>query len=328
MSRSPTFLFLALLVGYSAAVKSETINLQTTFTQVALDSQPEENTQVDPPAQETNKAESLHEGFSQGIQATADRIDRFFGDERTDDEAAYTRLRLSVTTSFRETQSPTTNFHLHGKVVLPRISRRIQLIISGDDEERDSYADGDESGSVASRYLIKQTDKSRINFDAGFRGGINSPRFFTKLEYRYQREIAPWLSRLNPKLLWDTDDGLQATILFDLERKLSESTYFRNRTVPGWYENTDGYRLDQDFVFFIRLSNHEYLAFDWLNDFVTKPESQLEISRLRVRYRRPIWQDKLFFEISTGMRFEEKFDYESEAEGYIKLEMPFEAGKN
>lgn len=325
MSRSLASFFLLLVLSSVAFAESETGQTPPSFLQVALDAQQEADS-YPVEEEESNLPERLHEEICLSLQATADKIDRFFGDERIEDEATYTRLRLSLTSSLEEGMDSEFDINLNGKVVFPRISRRVQLIISGDEDDQ-LTDENEEQGSIASRYLFKDTDKYRINFDAGFRGGIKNARFFSKLEYRYRRVYAPWLIRFKPKILWDTNDGWQANALMDVERKISDTVYLRSRTLPGWYENTEGYLLNQDFSYFIKLGNRQYLAFEWLNRFVTEPDVQLDLSRLRTRYRRPIWQEKLFLEGGAGFRFEEEFDYEAQAEAYLQLEMVFEAGK-
>ena len=67
---------------------------------------------------------------SNSANGLAMRMDRFFGVQRIDIEAAYSSLRLTTIQSWNDIDDFDTGVRLRGKVHLPRINERISLIFS------------------------------------------------------------------------------------------------------------------------------------------------------------------------------------------------------
>ena len=67
---------------------------------------------------------------SNSANGLAMRMDRFFGVQRSDIEAAYSSLRLTTIQSWNDIDDFDTGVRLRGKVHLPRINERISLIFS------------------------------------------------------------------------------------------------------------------------------------------------------------------------------------------------------
>ena len=270
-------------------------------------------------------AERSHHKINQSLQATANWLDRFFADDRFEEEQAWTRLKLQWTTSGAESEDIESDIRLRGKVILPNLERRWQLVFEGDPEKDDlTGLNKDQESTTSLRFIAQENLKSRLSFDAGIRGGFTDPRFRANVQYRIQKETDHWLHRLRPIIEYDTRDRWQAFIQFDNERKFGDKLFFRSSTIPRWRENTDGFLLSQDFTLFKKLHDHRYLAFDWANSFSTEPHGKLDAVLLRIRYRREIWQDKLFLEIGPGVRFLAEDHHEPEAAGFLRFELLFE----
>lgn len=270
-------------------------------------------------------AERSHHKVNLSLQATANWLDHFFADDRFEEEQAWTRLKLQWTMNAAETEDFESDIRLRGKVVLPNLKRRWQLVFEGDPSEDDlTGLNKDQESTTSIRFIAQENLKSRLSFDAGIRGGFTNPRFRTNVQYRIQKETDRWLHRFRPVIEYDTQDEWQAFIQIDNERKFGDDLFFRSSTIPRWRDNTDGYLLSQDFTLFKKLSDRRYVAFDWANSFSTKPHGKLDAVLLRVRFRREIWQDKLFLEIGPGVRFLAEDHHKPEAAGFLRLEMLFE----
>ena len=199
------------------------------------------------------------------------------------------------------------------------------MVFEGDPEENDiTGLDRDTESTTALRYVVRENLKRRLSIDAGIRGGFNDPSLRLRVQYRIENEYENWLLRLRPTVEWDSRDEWQTFIRFDAERQIGERLYYRSSTTPRWKEIEDGYQLSQDFTIFRELSPRRYVAFDWLNSFVTEPHGKVDVTRLRVRFRREIWQDKLFIEIAPGVRFQAEDHHEAEAEAFLRFELLFE----
>ncbi|HGG60698.1 MAG TPA: hypothetical protein ENK26_12425 [Gammaproteobacteria bacterium] len=82
--------------------------------------------------------------------------------------------------------------------------------------------------------------------------------------------------------------------------------------------------LQQTFSYFHRFSRRNFMAADWLPSVLTEPSVIVDITRLRIRYRRNIWKNKLFLEVAPGVRFADSNEYVMQWELGIRLEMVFE----
>lgn len=270
-------------------------------------------------------AERSHHKVNQSLQATANWLDHFFANERFEEEQAWTRLKLQWTMTDAETEAFASDVRLRGKVILPNLERRWQLVFEGDPEGNDvTGLNKDDDSTTSIRFIAQENLKNRLSFDAGIRGGFTDPRFRANVQYRIEKESDRWLHRFRPIIEYDTRDKWQAFIQIDNERKFGDELFFRSSTVPRWRENTDGFLFSQDFTLFKKISDRRYLAFDWANNFSTEPNGKLDAVLLRIRYRREIWQDKLFLEVGPGVRFLAEDHHEAEAAGYLRFELLFE----
>ncbi len=263
-----------------------------------------------------------HQAITEGLQDSTRWLDRFFGDERIEEDAR-SELRLGLTTSFLEGEGVQFGTRLRGRVNLPRISRRFQLLFEGEPDENDPTGLRSETGSSALRLLVRSAPARQLSFAAGFRGGLKDPHLFirTRLTRLYQDGL--WVHRLTPAVTWIADDDWEAYLRHDLERTFAGRYFFRTTTKPKWRDKENGLRLEQNFTWIRRLSLLRYVAFDWLNDFYSERDEKLEVSHLRVRYRRAVWYDKLFLEIAPGLRFHADQGFHPELEGYVQLEVVF-----
>jgi hypothetical protein len=270
-----------------------------------------------------SKLERGHAAITQRFQDTAAWLDSFFGDEREDEELASSRVRFGLTSTYLELEPAKHRVFLRGRVVLPRLERRVQLVFEGSGDETFSNTESQKASSSI-RYSVKDTEKKKLSFDLGFRGGVSDPHVFTRARLRRKITSDDWLTRITPALIYDTRDGWEAFLRIDNERETGKNLFFRSTTRPVWTDSEIGVSLEQNFTIYKRLSERRYIAFDWLSLFVNKEHTKLDSTRFRLRHRRAVWQDKLFLEFAPGIRFHDEHEHRLQWEGYITLEMLFE----
>ena len=272
--------------------------------------------------------EQSHKQITQKLQKTAAWLDSFFGSERVGEfDTASTELRVAWENSFLEYENPNTKLKLRGKLRLPHMKKRLQLVFEGEPDERDPSGLNQENSTSALRYSVDKNTLKSIDFDVGFRGGLSAPRLFTRLRMRkllLRNETR--LHRLTPAITWDSRLGWELYVRHDSEYQPRENIFFRATTQPGWSQDADGYTLEQNFTLFRKLSPHRYIALDWLNGGVVYPDTDLT-SRFRLRYRRALRENRLYLELAPGLRFAEDHDFRLQWEGYIMLEVVFSPAK-
>ncbi|MGF1643639.1 MAG: hypothetical protein ACFCUJ_08325 [Thiotrichales bacterium] len=239
----------------------------------------------------------------ENLRAIADRVDRFFGDERSIEEADFTNGRLSVSTRYRESNAPSTSIDLRGKLVLPRINRRLQLVFEGQPDDGDLLGVDSGSSSASLRYVAREKARDRIIIDGGGRGGLNDPSVFVRVLQRRTREREEKLIRFTPALTYDVRDGFEASLRVDQDWLPKPGIFFRYTSNLLWFEDEPGLRLDQNFTLAKRISANRSVAVDWANTFKTEPSTGVEEVLVQTRLRREVWRDKLFLEIAPGIRF-------------------------
>lgn len=268
--------------------------------------------------------ERRHAEITAGLQRTSIWLDNFFGDDREQDSLAKSSLRLSLDGSYIETETGNTKVRLRGKIDLPRLKKRLQLVFEGEPEDSDVTGLENTSSSASLRYKLKNSLLRETSVSVGLRGGLKEPRLFFRVRSSTSKKRKQMLLRITPIIGLDTDEGWESNLRADFEYALSARDYFRITSNPQWQEDTSGISFQQDFSYFHRLSRRTYLAADWLNTFVNRPRVRLDLSRYRIRYRRNLWKNRLFLEVSPGVRFAEALNYEMQWELGSKLELLFE----
>ena len=86
--------------------------------------------------------DSSHRFATDRTMALTRWVDSFFGDMDGDAEIAESRLRLKITTDWDERLGTETRVSVGGKVNLPRLADRVDLVFRGDDP--DELVPGDE----------------------------------------------------------------------------------------------------------------------------------------------------------------------------------------
>ncbi|MGF1545794.1 MAG: hypothetical protein ACFCUG_00540 [Thiotrichales bacterium] len=252
---------------------------------------------------EPHPLERTQTEIRENLRAIADRIDRFFGDERAIEEADFTNGRLSISTRYDEGDAPSTSVDLRGKLVLPRINQRLQLVFEGQPEDGDLLGVDSTGASASLRYLAREKDRNRIIIDGGGRGGLTNPSAFIRVLQRRTWERDEKLIRFTPSLAYDFRDGFEAALRLDQDWTPRRNTFFRYTSNLLWSEDEPGLRLDQNFTLAKRVSRTRSVAVDWSNTFRSEPHAVLENVLVQTRLRREVWRDKLFLELAPGIRF-------------------------
>lgn len=239
--------------------------------------------------------------------ALASQLDRFFGVERSDLEAAYSSLRLITEARWQEHEGIEPGIRLRGRLYLPRINERISLIFSEDRGEGTSYYTQNpifnepQATRVNVEVKLKEGLKDRFDFRIGLRSNL---KLRSSLRYRYETALTENLAnRLSETVYFIDGTGFGSFTQYQLDRSLSDTSLLRWSTEYRHEENLVGdewgtslamltrYTDDTGISYFTRMSGnikHSYVD-----------QYQVGI-RLRQRFSQP-W---LFWEFSPGYQWE------------------------
>jgi hypothetical protein len=256
-------------------------------------------------------------------------VDNFFGNDERDLEQAESRLRLRTIYNWDERLDNEIKFRLGGKVSLPQISKRLDLVFRGEDMD-DFSDDGVEDPSedrVGLQLQVGPKDIKKYRFDLTVGFGSSGPKPGAK--FVYQDAFAEDLNfRFTQRFTYDLGEGGYGSSRFVLDKALGDRELVRAYTRFLYGEKTDGTE------WFSSLSYARGWGEDsgrvgatWLYvgaDGQTEPYDFVKNYRAGVRFRRQAYRDFLFWEVepSYNWRIDEPY-FAREGAWRIELRLEF-----
>ncbi len=272
-----------------------------------------------PEGDNSSWVDSSHAYATGRAQALTLWMDEYFGDEELILEEAESQLRLEFIDTWDSEDNNEFKARLRGKVQLPRISRRLNLLFSGEESELDTASDREETDEVALQYEVREGSRSRFDLTMGFSSG----HFRPGLKYRNQGSFSDLLSyRLIERIQYEDGENFFSRTQFDLNRSIGENSAVRWGSRVLYGEKTEGvewtsglslrqrYRVDHPrpiaTSFFVSASG------------VTRPESFSKNYRAGVVWRRQVFRDFLFLELEPSYNYRRR-NYEDERDGAWRM---------
>ena len=259
-------------------------------------------------------------------------FDSYFGSTEADQNVASSRLRLRVT--MEEDEREGTNFRVSvgGKVNLPQISKRLDLVFRGDDPADDINGQEDQSQSpIALQLQVGKREETRHRFDLTLGVGSGGPK--PGARYRYAIDFNDKNSlQFTERVQYEFDDGVISTSRLVLDHQLANDALLRSYSRVLWGEATDGVEASSSlqWIKFWQRQPPSSRGTDERGLMVygevsgqTEPYEYVSNYRVGFRYRRQTYRRYLFleFEPSYNWRVDEPYD---ERAGAWKVEVRFE----
>lgn len=265
---------------------------------------------------------------SDSANALARQLDRFFGVQRSDIEAAYSSLRFTTIHSWNPEDRYDTGVRLRGKLHLPRINERVSVIFSEEDGDGTNYYNQD-SASVAS----EETTRANLEFnlaDKGphhlfFRvGGHSGLKGKLSMRYRYDPESGGRnANRFTQAFYFKDGDGLGSFSRYQFDHSLNEESLLRWTNELRLEEDDDGSRYRSSLEYLALRSNKTALSWYGRINGETRP-GFIKSYDLGVRFRKNIYREWLYLELEPGYTWR-KEDYGEPRKGipfvFLRLEM-------
>jgi hypothetical protein len=273
-----------------------------------------------------NRVDRAHAAVSRGVIGAGRRFDRFFSDERLEEEVRGSRIRLRGGFELRRGPDVDLFEDIDAKIALPRTEQRFQLLLGRvgvrDQEDDELLADRERESEYLTglRVLLRENTWLRLQADGGskFRP---VPDPFTRLRARLLYELDPWAFRLTETGFWFTRDGYGQTTRVDVDRELGERFFARATGEATVSETSDGIEWAQRLSFQRVLSRRRAIAFDVEMFGPTKPATYVDEYETSVRYRQRIWREWLFYELEPALVFPRERGYQLRPELTFRLEI-------
>jgi hypothetical protein len=284
------------VAGWEAAAPSEELeeNLE------AL----EEGALLDPNEPPVNWVDTSHAVMTNQAQALTEWMDAFFGDPNYNLEQAESLLRLEVVSDWDQDDGNDFKLRLRGKVQLPRISRRLNLVFSGQDSDDLSEEEKKDEDRVGLQYEVRTGDRSRFDATIGWAGGSLRPG----IRYRNEGVINDKRTyRYIQRLQYEDGENFFTTGQVDLNHFLDETNIIRWSNRGKWGQHTDGVewrsRLSLRQVKDIHARRPIAINYYGTINGVTRPDAFVKNYKLGAIWRRQIYRDFLFFEVEPAFNY-------------------------
>lgn len=284
-------------------------------------------------AQPPGTVDRLHGMIGAGMRGLADRLDRFFTDERSLAEEQRSRLRLRPEVAWVEAGGSEASLPVNARLVLPRLEDKLRLQLnSSDDEEADVVGDSnpeDPSGADDERRTflgLVYTGIAEQARNVSVRGGLRlrdgTVKLAASLRGRYTKSLGDWSARLTQSFFYDGDEFGERTLV-DFDRPLDRTTLFRTSTSATVTESSDGAELRQRLLLRELLDKHSGMEFFFTLDGRTDPVVAADQYTVGMTYRTRIWKDWLTLSLRPELRYPRDLDFEPEAALIAGLEIVF-----
>jgi hypothetical protein len=310
----------ALLAGQSAvlAQNPEETSSSEERAVIAVENQPIEPTWID----------TSHAYASDQAQALTEWMDDFFGDQEYNLEQAKSHLRIELIDDWESQDGHDMKIRLRGKMQLPKISKRLDLVFSGEQSDLDDETDRQLDHTVGLQYKLNEGVGSRWDLTLGYASGNLRPG----LKFRAEGSIDSRNSyRFIERIQYEDDKGPFSTSQFDLNHSLDENNIVRWGSRALWGKYSEGVEWRTGVTLRNRYNPQAQrpvvLGYSASVSGATRPNNHIKNYRLGVKWRRQILRNFLYLELEPAYNYRKK-NIEDNREGVfsfdIKLEIALE----
>jgi len=275
-----------------------------------------------------------HLYVTEQLQRAAIWFDGFFGDPRMDTDthaSAYLNVIVEGFASGVEDESDQ-GVRFRGGVDLPRLDRRLRLLVTSDADDAltgrelagsEREALGDTNRGVGLHYLFRDRPNSKFSLGGGLSGGL-SPELALSARHRYTQ---PWSARaashLTSTLYWKSEDGAGASSLLDYEWLSDTDTLWRYTLFGNVREDHQGMEWSSQAKWARRLNDKTAIHLRAGVSGETAADRRISEGWLKFLYRRNFLRSWLFYEVEPGLSWHEREDYGMEPTLALRLEIQF-----
>ena len=264
----------------------------------------------------SNRWHDWHQSVSSNVVGAAEYIDRYFGDDRLDEESNGTRLRLTLGVRFQEYEEVDFIHRASIRLSLPNLTERLQLVFNEwwDGDEEDGVdpvmrSEEDVRTTAGVRYNVQAKKRTKVDADAGARIGSPS-QVYLRLRGSWASDVTERVQlRLIESIRWFSADGFISTTEMQWNYRLDPDWLFRSSSQLVWSEEDDGVRPVQIVSLYQTISKHRAIRYELLGTWPETPHTDEATYQATVTFRRLIHSNWLFMEIKPGVEFKQERDY-------------------
>jgi hypothetical protein len=274
--------------------------------------------------------DKIHAGISEGVEASAKRVDSFFADDRFYTDATASYLRVSGQTTFEHDEDDRSQARVRLRLDLPGTRERLRLFVEGGDPDdveatiSDSIPEAldDNDYNIGLETQIPNTEKWDLRPAIGVKAS-GSPDPFARIRaIRYER-LDGWLLRFATGVSEFVDDGTEVGARVDFDRKINPDWLFRSTTRGEYRDSKDRIEALQQFSLFQKYNDRVGFAYDVGVRADDDPDWEVDQYFTQVRARFRVYRKWLFTELRPQVVFREEDDYDPSFLFSVRLDVIF-----
>lgn len=287
--------------------------------------------------------DTTHKFVSNSILLVTNRIDRFFGSKRADDEANGSTLRTSWQYIKSEYSESLKQFNVRYNLKFPKLQEKLKFKYSRPAKKQDipvesqdqkplkqeSTENSDEKATSPVneqesrvKRLIDYTEFWNVRLESGVEANIPINPF---INLRLWRPYSGKIWELNPTheffLFWEQGFGTRHS--FNVDFKLSEKTILRIENVFTWTDEVDTITSSHGPSLFHTITDRRAISFHLKAHGTSRPNYFISNYQISAGYRQLIYKNWFYYEISPALNFPSDRDFERIASVLFKLEAVF-----
>lgn len=286
-------------------------------------------------------ASNAHGALSNQLVTVSDKIDSFLGADRANEELNGTHLRLRQINTFFEDGAMTPTIGTIFKLDLPKTNKRLSLVVEsqedrGEGGERetvpvgqaiDNQVKSNTAVNSAIQLIIQDSEAWYVRAHVGVRFSDKAPNPNTKLRIRRLFSFEPWKFRITETLFWYLAEGWGETTLFELERPMVPTFFFRASNQSTWFIESNNLDYSQKFTIFHSIGEERLLYFEVGAYGRSQPSFHIGTYVASIHYRQLIYDDWLFVDFTPMAVFPKDDDFTFSPVVILALEMVIGATK-
>ena len=270
-----------------------------------------------PPTPAAAPWDRYHSYLNENINKPLIWFDNFFGDPRLAEEdlpTSFIRWRNAI--RFTEGEGVTFPIRIRANIKLPKASKRLRLVVTGENEDDLQAPRTDPSvtpgltaqqdnntSNVGLRYTLYKTLREILHLGGGLR--LSTPfEYYVRAYYRRFLHIgAKNIITFTETGFWHSDEKLGETTRIDFNRLLSQSLSNRISVFGTYSEVSEGVEWGVEESLFKKLTPKTAISFDLGMYGDTRPHTEINNYRISSRFRANIFRPWLFFELEPEVTF-------------------------
>lgn len=281
--------------------------------------------------QDPRLVDSTHSRLSNRITWLADSVDNFFGNRRADDEKNTSTVRVFTTYNRFEQRSEVIEYNIRANIRLPGLEQKLKDSFKKSHSAINNvltapFNNNPDVVNEKKRNHVKEWDEITKDWDFGtdVSARLSSPaQLLISSRARRNIEDGPWIYRFLEQVSWFSKDKFQEETRLDFDYALNEKHLFRFTNSKIWRQIDTNIYFAHGPIIFSTLTPKDAVSYSLISNSTLEEELRLVAINLSLTYRRLLYKNWLFFEITPALNYMREYNFKKKHSLFVRLEGVF-----